>query len=81
MFNVVTKLKNRSVHRFLSSIGSVVHVSGTIVKSKKENNIISIHDLKVLATYRTIIIGGVNVDYLNISCKNERNINFINRAN
>lgn len=27
------------------------------------------------------IIGGVNVDYLNISCKNERNINFINRAN
>lgn len=55
MFNVVTKLKNRSVHHFLSSIGSVIHVSGTIVKSKKENNIISIHDLNVLATYMTII--------------------------
>ena len=55
MFSVVTKLKNRPVHRFLSSIGSVIHVSGTIVKSKKENNIISIHDLNVLATYSTTI--------------------------
>ena len=73
----------------------MIHVSGTIVKSKKGNNIISIHDLSVLATYSLVarlmhrnkqvmnaqwIIGGIDVDYLNISCKNERNINFVNRT-
>lgn len=72
----------------------MIYVEGFVVKSKRDNNIINIQDLTVLATYMIQqyvtgrnkqeseaqrLVAGVDVDYLNIPCKNERNINFVNQ--
>ena len=50
LFDLVSKMKIRNLLLNEWILGTVVYVEGPVVKSKSDNNIISIQDLTVLAT-------------------------------
>ena len=50
LFDLVSKMKIRNLLLNEWILGTVVYDEGPVVKSKRDNNIISIQDLTVLAT-------------------------------
>lgn len=51
LFDIVSKMKIRTLWMDGWVLGTVIYVEGFVVKSKRDNNIINIQDLTVLATY------------------------------